>query len=127
MSLDITPQIPSGRSLIQSYGSHRFRISNHYHDGSVIVFPEQVESWSATTIDEITLDSLEPVLKRKDDVDMLLIGCGESFVLPPKGLKMALKEQGIVLEWMDSRAACRTFNVLLSEERLAAAAILAID
>ena len=61
------------------------------------------------------------------DVDILLVGCGPAFVAIPKGLRQALKDTGIALEWMDSGAACRTFNVLIAEERRVAAAILAVD
>ena len=45
----------------------------------------------------------------------------------PKGLRPDLREHGIVLEWMDTGAACRTFNVLVAEERRVAAAILAVE
>jgi len=127
MSLDITPLIPTGRSLIQSHGNNRFKITGDLHQGSVIVFIDSVENWQAVTIEDITIDSLLAVTKRSSEVDILLVGCGETFTLPPKDLRLVLKQHGIVLEWMDSRAACRTFNVLLAEERPAAAAILAIE
>ena len=126
MSLDITPLIPTGRSLIQSHGNSRFKISGDFHEGSVIVFSESVESWQAVTLEDITIDNLMAVTERSSEIDILIVGCGETFTLPPKELRLALKEHGIVLEWMDSRAACRTFNVLLAEERPAAAAILAV-
>jgi len=45
----------------------------------------------------------------------------------PSGLGEALRQQGMVLEWMDTGAACRTFNVLLGEDRRIAAALIAVD
>ena len=59
--------------------------------------------------------------------DILIVGCGRAFQLPPKGLKDGLGELGLVLEWMDTGAACRTFNVLLAEERAVAAALIAVE
>ncbi|MBI1985608.1 MAG: Mth938-like domain-containing protein, partial [Rhodospirillales bacterium] len=43
------------------------------------------------------------------------------------GLREDLKQAGLVLEWMDTGAACRTFNVLLAEERACAAALIAVE
>jgi uncharacterized protein len=59
--------------------------------------------------------------------ELLIIGCGARFAAPPKGLRQDLRARGIAVEWMDTGAACRTFNVLLGEDRRAAAAILAVD
>lgn len=127
MSLDINPVVPQGRKLIQSYGEHRFRVSGEDHAGSLIVFSESIQTWPVSDVTAITVDSLRTVLDARDEIDLLLIGCGPTFIAVPKGLRAALKENGIALEWMDSGAACRTFNVLIAEERRVCAAILAVD
>ena len=127
MTLDINAVVPQGRQLIQSYGDGRFKITGVAHEGSVIVFPEETVRWHAGHIGEITPESLHPVFDAEAAVDILLIGCGMTFEAVPKGLRAALKESGIVLEWMDTGAACRTYNVLVAEERRVAAAILAVD
>ena len=126
MSLDITPVIPVGRQLIQRYGEGGFRIANVDHDGSVLVFADSIEPWSISGLDQITIESLAAILDDSVKPDILLIGCGSGFAMPPIALRNDLKENGIVLEWMDTGAACRTFNVLLAEERSAAAALIAV-
>lgn len=123
ISLDITPAVPTGRQLIQSYGGGRFRIAGMVHEGSVLVAMEQTHAWPVTTVDAITPDSLAPVLGG----GILVIGCGPTFMPPPPDLRGALKDRGVSLEWMDTGAACRTFNVLLTEERDAVAALIAVD
>ena len=70
------------------------------------------------------MDSLDPVT---DAPGILIVGCGSGFKAPPPDLRSSLKAQGIILEWMDTGAACRTFNVLLTEEREAVAALIAVD
>ena len=57
----------------------------------------------------------------------VIIGCGAAFEPPPKGLRGSLKEESVALEWMDTGAACRTFNVLLAEDRAAAVALIAVE
>ena len=62
--------------------------------------------------------------RHNDRIELLLLGCGRRMAPPPSGLRQALRQAGIVLEVMDTGAACRTYNVLLSEERRVAAALL---
>ncbi len=122
ISLDITPAVPAGRQLIQSYGDGRFRIAGEIYRGSVIVSGDETRLWPVLNAAEINFDNLSPI-----DAGILVIGCGPVFLAPPVDLRAELKAEGIVLEWMDTGAACRTFNVLLTEERSAWAALIAVD
>ncbi len=113
--------------LLKGYGDGGFRVAGRDRlEGSHILFPEQVEPWSVRDADAITPDSLAAVIDRADEVSILIVGCGAEFIPPPEGLRSALKRSGIVLEWMDTGAACRTFNVLLIEDRPVAAALIAV-
>ena len=58
---------------------------------------------------------------------VLLIGCGRKIRPLPESLRAALRAEGMVLEPMDSGAACRTYNILMSEDRQVAAALIAVD
>jgi uncharacterized protein len=119
--------VPAGRQIIQSYGDNRFRIAGTVHDGSVLTFLEETISWPVMSVEGITVDSLKPVIDLDDVPGILIIGCGEIFLPPPIALSTALREHGVVMEWMDTGAACRTFNVLLSEARHVAAALIAVE
>ena len=122
MSLDITPKVPSGRQIVQAYGEGGFRVTGQAYDGSILVFLDRTQAWSG----ELTIDGLKAVAEAADRPEILVVGCGSSFTLPPEELRLALKAHGIVLEWMDSAAACRTYNVLAIEERSVAAALVAV-
>lgn len=76
---------------------------------------------------EVTAATLQAVRDAEEATDILLAGCGPRFVPPPEGLREAIREMGLSLEWMDTGAACRTFNVLLAEERPVAAALIAVS
>lgn len=123
MSLDITPKVPPGRQIINAFGEGGFRITGKGHDGSVLVFLDETQSWSG----DLTMDGLSAVIKASDKVDILVVGCGPTFTLPPEDLRQALRAHAIVLEWMDTPAACRTFNVLAIEERPVAAALVSVE
>jgi len=124
--LDIIPVAPAGRQIIQSYGDGAFRISQVRHEGAVVVLQEETLAWPVADLASLDIVALEPVTSRADDFDILLIGCGERFAPPPKGLRQAVKDAGLVLDWMDTGAACRTFNVLQSEDRRVVAALLPV-
>jgi len=123
VSLDITPQVPAGRQLVNAYGDGGFRITGQGYDGSVLVFLSETQAWSG----ELSIEGLAPVIEVADTVDILVVGCGPNFTLPPEDLRQALRSHGIVLEWMDTAAACRTYNVLAIEDRPVAAALISVD
>jgi len=123
MSLDITPDVPKGRQIVKAYGDGGFDISGVAHDGSVLAFLDQTVAWSG----DLSLEALKPVIDHPTKVEILVIGCGAKFALPDEDLRKGLREHGIVLEWMDTAAACRTYNVLAIEDRVVAAALVAVD
>ena len=84
---------------------------------------DRTATWPVNAADAVTVESLGFAL---DGIDIVLVGCGPRFVAPPAPLRAALKARAVALEWMDTGAACRTFNVLLAEERRAAAALIAV-
>jgi len=124
--LDITPRVPADRQLIQGYGDGNFRIAGAVYRGPVLVLPERTLPWSVLDPEGITPDSLAEVTADASPSRILVVGCGRLFVPPPEGLGGCLRDAGIALEWMDTGAACRTFNVLLIEGRDVAAAMIAV-
>ena len=126
MSLDITPLIHDDRLMISAYGNGSFTVNDHKVEGSVLLYNGKVEPWGIATVEEITLDSLTPLLDASEGYDILVVGCGDKARMPSKEIKQAVKEKGLVLEWMNSGAAARTFSVLQTEDRRVLAAILAV-
>ncbi len=124
--LDITPAAAPGRQVIQAYGEGRFRIAGQVHAGSVLVLPDRTVAWAVTAADGVTLDSLAEATAAEPPTEILLVGCGPRYAAVPEGLATDLQDAGVALEWMDTGAACRTFNVLLLEDRRVAAALIAI-
>jgi uncharacterized protein len=122
--LDISPLIPTGRQIIQGYRGGTFRVSQVDYTGAVFVLPERTLTWSAPAFADLTLDAFKSLIDLGVEIQVLLLGCGDKMLLPPPGLRAALKSAGIVVEPMDTGAACRTFNVLMGEDRRVAAALL---
>ena len=127
MSPDITPVVPAGRQLIQGYGDGGFTIAGVRHSGSVVVLPGATSQWLVASLEEIDFASFGRITGSEPPTDILIFGGGATLPLVPRPLREALRATGIVIEPMNTGAACRTFNVLLSEERRVAAALIAVD
>lgn len=122
--MDITPLIPEGREVIDSYGPGRFRITGVDHAGGVIVFPERTLAWTVASFAEMSADDLAAVIGAETPVEVLIIGCGDRMQLAPPALRDVLRGHGIGCDTMETGAACRTYNVLLGEGRRVAAALI---
>jgi uncharacterized protein len=126
--VDLTPLVPQGRQIIESYGDGRFRVTGAVHQGSVLVFPDKTVAWPVGAIAGLTEESLAGIAAAGDagTVELLLIGCGQRMTLIPAKLRAALRSHGVVIEPMDTGAAARTYNVLAAEGRKVAAALIAV-
>ncbi len=125
--MDITPPVASDRQLIQGYGDGGFRVSGARHEGPVLILPRQTMAWSVRDIKDLSLDDLAPIREAGDTVGVLLLGCGVNGALINPALRAEVREWGVVIEAMGTGAACRTYNVLLSEDRDVAAALIPIE
>jgi uncharacterized protein len=125
--MDLTPLIPAGRQIVESYGSGRFRVSGRVFEGSILVLTDRTAAWPVADIASMTLDSLAAVAEaaRAGTIDLLLVGCGARMAPVPGPMRQALRDVGVVMEPMDTGAACRTYNVLMAEGRRVAAALIA--
>jgi uncharacterized protein len=127
--MDLTPLIPAGRQIIESYGDLRFKVTGTAYEGSVLVFPTRTISWTVRDMASLNLESLTPIVEGAEagEIDLLLLGCGPRLALVPRDLRTALRAQNVVIEPMDTGAAARTFNVLMAEGRRIAAALIAVE
>lgn len=124
--MDVTPLIPKGHQLIESYGGGGFCVTQVQHQGSVLVFQDRTEAWAPNALEDVTQADLVPVLACDPLPEMVLVGCGKEFCLLPKTLKAVFREKGVPVEAMDTGAACRTYNILLAEGRRVVAALIAV-
>jgi uncharacterized protein len=116
----------AGRAPIGAYGRGLFRTGGVQHRGSLLILPAGTFAWPVSTMEEVTADSLAPVLALGKTAGFLLLGTGAVQLFPDPALRQAFASAGLGLEAMDTGAACRTYNVLLGEERVFATALIAL-
>jgi uncharacterized protein len=114
---------PTAFNTVTAYGSGFIEINKVRHTRSVLLMPEQpVEAWDVTGFDALTPEDFARL--RAYAPELVLLGTGERQRFPRPDLTRALTESRIGCEAMDSRAACRTYNILMGEGRKVLAAIL---
>jgi uncharacterized protein len=124
--MDVTPQIAEGKQVIEAYGDKRFRVTGEVYEGSILVFPDRTLNWKVAAFEDLTVESLQPIMDAAGDVEVLLLGCGARMELITKAVRGPVRDAGIVIEPMDTGAAARTYNVLMMEDRRVAAALIAV-
>jgi uncharacterized protein len=122
--VDITPLLAKGSKSITGYGGGGFKINQEFIAGSLLVLPEEVHPWGIAEGETPTLAHFS-ALEGKG-IELLLVGTGRTIAPLLPELRAALKAMGMSVDVMDTGAACRTYNVLLSEERKVAAAVIAV-
>ena len=111
-----------GLQLFSGYGPGFVAVNGVRYEKCVVVSPQAVTEWIVSGFDALTLadfgfvESLNP--------EIVILGTGAAQRFPGRELMRALAAAGISVEIMDSRAACRTYNILANEGRKVVAAIL---
>jgi uncharacterized protein len=109
-------------NLIRGYGPGEVRIGAGVQHAPCIVMADQlILDWQARDVATLSLVDLEPLFALKPDV--VLLGTGAKQIFPASAIRQAFAARKVGLEVMDLGAACRTFNILVQEERRVAAAL----
>ncbi len=115
-----------GKAQIEAYGNGGFRFAGMSHRGSLLCLPSGIYGWEAPAPEALDAESLAKVFAEANAIQILLLGTGPDLVPIPAALRQRCREANIVAESMATGAAVRTFNVLLSEQRAVAAALIAV-
>jgi len=111
-----------GRNLFTGYGDGYVKVNDQRFDRHMIVAPDHaVVEWDAPSFEALTPEHFERLLELKPEI--VILGTGERLHFPHPRLTRPLSEASVGFEAMDTRAACRTYNILMDEGRQVVAAI----
>jgi uncharacterized protein len=112
---------------IDGYGGGGFRVAGVWRPGSLLILEDQPRGWRPASFADVQVSDFEAVIAAPAGaVEFVLLGTGAAQALPPRALREALRAAGLGLEFMATEAAARTHNVLASEGRLFATALIAV-
>ena len=115
----------SAKYRISAYGDGFLKINDDTFDTSVLVHPERpAQPWRPKSVDELSSEDIREL--SGVEVEIIIIGTGPQQIFPPMDLLAPMYDRAIGFEIMDTRAACRTYNILMAEGRDVLAALIQI-
>jgi uncharacterized protein len=120
MKLHLAPS--SGQNLFTGYGPGYVSINSARREKNVIVTAQQVLEWHIAGFESLGAGDFELLLGLQPEI--VILGTGSIQRFPAPALSKPLSNAGVGFEAMDTRAACRTYNILMAEGRKVVAAVL---
>ncbi len=115
------------QSSIDAYGNGGFRFAEMSHKGSLLCLPSGMHAWRIEEAGQINAQTLAPILEQSGDIDVLFVGLGQDIAFFAPELRQALREHSIIVEAVTTASAVSTYNIMLSEGRAVAAALIAVE
>jgi uncharacterized protein len=114
---------PRTGNTVTAHGEGYIAINGERYSGSLIVQPDAIDTeWQVAGIASLSVAHMERLLAT--GADILILGTGKRQQFPPLALLKPVMTAGRTVDVMDTAAACRTYNILMSEGRTVAAALI---
>ena len=120
--MKLTPSAPPGANLVTGYAPGEVRLAERRLTQAAIVTADTIADWPGATLATLDQAALAPLLALEPALVLLATGTHQRF--PPPAVLGVLYGRGIGCEVMATDAACRTYNVLIAEDRRVALALL---
>ena len=106
----------TNNSLIESVGSGKIQYQGKWYEKSLIIGIDKIiYPWKHPDVEDLDISDFEQFLN--GNLEVILLGTGTKLVFPDTRLMTKILKRGLGIEVMDTRSACRTFNLLVSEHR----------
>ena len=113
---------PSGAQIVTAYGDDYVTVNGVRYEESIVVLPDRVQAWAARSFESLGEQHFTGLSEM--GAEIVIRGTGGRQRFPHPRLTAPLARARIGLEVMSLQAACRTYNILVAEERKVAAALL---
>ena len=120
--MKFTLESSSRVNLVRAYSRAELQIGEAHVRSSCIVSADRlITDWPPARLDALRPEHLQAIFDLEPEV--VLLGTGERQCFPPAEIRAAFAARRVGLEVMDLGAACRTYNILVQEERHVVAAL----
>ena len=119
--MELTQEPKESKNFIRNYENGVIYIGKSSYKYNILLTNNSIEKWGINKIENLSLKDLSSPLKLSPEI--IIIGTGAKVFVPKKEIVDKIYQQGIGLEYMITDSACKTFNILLAEERKVVAAL----
>ncbi len=120
--MKFTLENPNADYVFNNYGDGVLTVNEQPYNNSVLIFPDSLTDWPVNSAQQLEIGHFTTFLERRPDI--IILGTGATQQFPAIALRRELAGQKIQLDIMDTAAACRTYNLLVSEDRNVGAAVM---
>lgn len=121
--MPLAEDIVTARYRISAYNTETITINDEVYRQSLLLSADEILCpWPVSSLHQLDQQSLSPIFARNPEV--VLLGTGAQQQFPEAKIFALFGEQGIGLEVMDNGALCRTYNILIAEDRVVVAAVI---
>ncbi len=121
--MDITQEHGTASFVITGYDDSAVIVNQTRYTNSMVIMPEKlITQWEPRGLNDLELHHLDEIADLTPGI--VLLGTGPVLEFPDQAVLGYFLQRGIGIEVMDTAAACRTYNILMSEGRNVAAVIL---
>lgn len=120
------PEARADRKLVDGYGGGAISIRGETYRKPIVLLADRVLDWPVADIAALTLADFQKLLDLPVRPAILLLGMGKRALFVRPDLRQGLRDAGMVADLMDTGAACRTYNLLLAEERSVGACLVPV-
>lgn len=121
----------SEQNLISHYGPGSISVNGTEYTDNILITSHQVfPNWFEGGLSSLSVEHFAPLFSADlpgERPEIVLLGTGKDHVFPAMALLAELKKHHLAVEVMNTRAACRTYSVLVGEQRPVAAALLQFE
>jgi uncharacterized protein len=120
------PEPGAERKLVDGYGGGAISIRGVTYRRPIVVLGDRVLDWDFADIAALTAADFQALIDLADRPEILLLGMGKRALFVRPDVRAALRAAGMIADLMDTGAACRTYNLLLAEDRRVAACLVPV-
>ncbi len=121
--MNITQEFGNASYVIRGYQSNAVIVNETSFTRSLIVMPQSLHTdWEPQSLEDLKESHLEQVAALGPD--LVLLGTGKRLQFPDRAVQIFFLQRNIGIEFMDTAAACRTYNILMAEGRNIACVLL---
>lgn len=120
--MKFTLENPQAGYVFNNYGNGVLMVNEEPYETNLLIFPDSLAEWTPKSVQDLKIGDFDIFIDRRPDIVILGTGANQQF--PSVDLRRELAKAQIQLDVMDTAAACRTYNLLVSEDRNVGAAVM---
>jgi len=113
--MELTKESIQSKNFIRNYENNMIYIGESCYKHDILISNDNLVKWELDNISNLSLDDLSDLFKLNPEI--IIIGTGNKTIIPKKEIIDEVNKQEIGFEYMITDSACKTFNILLAEER----------